>query len=109
MEILVYVLGLALVASGIWVGRILFGHYVLAEHPSRFPRMAGILGLSVDGLRDSDVGMHVPTAERLCLACKDTDVCDEWLASGGDPDEAPDFCPNAGYLHLARRPLDTLD
>lgn len=109
MEILVFLLGLALVASAFWIGRIMIGHYGLADHPVRFPRMAGILGLSVDELRDSDIGLHLPTAERLCLACKDTEACDAWLAKGGHPDEAPVFCPNAGYLSLARRPLDTLD
>lgn len=109
MDILVFLLVLALLASSVWLGSVLFSHYALAEHPARFPRMAGILGFSIEGLRDSDVGMHLPTAERLCLACKDTEACDRWLASGGDPKEAPEFCPNAGYLNLARRPLDTLD
>jgi len=109
MDILVFLLVLALIASGIWVARVAAGHYALAEHPERFPRMARILGFSMDGLRNSDVGLHLPTAERLCLVCRNTEACDAWLTAGGNPDEAPEFCPNAGYLHLARRPLDTLD
>lgn len=109
MDILGFLMGLAVLAGGIWIARVALGHYALADHPERFPRMARILGLSMDGLRDSDVALHLPTAERLCLACKNTEACDAWLASGGNPDDAPEFCPNAGYLHLARRPLDTLD
>lgn len=109
MDMLVFLVGLAIVASALWVARVAYGHYALDDHPARFARMAGIVGMPVGRLRDSAVGLHLPTAERLCLVCRHTEECDAWMAAGANPSEAPEFCPNAGYLQLARRPLDTLD
>lgn len=109
MDILVFAFALALLAAAIWVGGVLVNHWTVAGHPERFSRMTGILGYSVDGLRDTQLGLHVPTAERLCLACRNANACDAWLASDARRDEAPEFCPNAGFLQLARQPLVTYD
>ena len=36
-------------------------------------------------------------ATRRCVACKNTDECDDWLRSGRR-DGVSDFCPNAGFI-----------
>ncbi len=109
MEIMALVFAAALLVVAAWTARVLFSHYRLKEHPARFPKMADRLGLTLYDIRYSDVALHLPTAERLCLVCSSTKECDAWLAMGKAAPAVPAFCPNAGYLHLLHRPHDTPD
>lgn len=68
----------------------------------QFPRMAGKLGISVSDMEDSEYGMHLQTADRLCGLCEDKAACEDWLASHDAATEPPEFCANAGYFRLAR-------
>ncbi|MBI3708593.1 MAG: hypothetical protein HY246_13095 [Proteobacteria bacterium] len=45
--------------------------------------------------------------ERQCLVCAAQRRCRHWLASGGNPDEYREFCPNAEMLDLLRSPSRT--
>lgn len=107
MEITAVLFGAVLLVVAVWSAWVLISHYRVREHPERFPEMAGRLGLSLDDIRYSDVALHLPTAERLCLVCNSTEECDEWLAIGVGSPCAPRFCPNAGYLSLLRQPRHT--
>ena len=61
-------------------------------------RMGGKIdrqGADKGALVRADGGDLVGNAFRRCLDCMTLDECLPWLAQEGDPEETPDFCPNA--------------
>ncbi len=76
--------------------------YMPSGKAIQFPKMARNLGISIDDIADSRLGIHLQTADYLCGVCEDKQSCEVWLASHESADEAPNFCANAAYLHLAR-------
>ena len=68
----------------------------------RLSRMANTIGVSVDDIAETNLAIHLPTADRLCAVCDDKAACDAWLATHASAAEAPDFCANAAYLRLAQ-------
>jgi hypothetical protein len=76
--------------------------YVPSGRAQQFPRMARMLGISVNEIADSNLGLHLQTADHVCGVCEDKKACEEWLASHESAADAPAFCANAAYLHLAK-------
>jgi hypothetical protein len=76
--------------------------YAPSGRATQFPRMANTIGVSVDGIAESNLAIHLPTADRLCAVCEDKAACDDWLATRASAAEAPEFCANAAYLRLAQ-------
>jgi len=76
--------------------------YTPSGRAVQFPRMAENLGVSIDDIGESNLCIHLPTADRLCAVCEDKEACDAWLSTHESAAEAPDFCANAAYLRLAR-------
>jgi hypothetical protein len=109
MELYTAAMALVLIAVGVWTAREVMKHYRPVATPGRFPRMVERLGLSIDDIIDSDLAYHMPTAQRLCLLCENAEECDSWLYAGQEANEAPRFCPNAAYLHLARHPSGAIE
>jgi len=109
MELYVAAGGLVLLAYGAWTAREVLSHFKPVSGPVRFPRMVERLGMSVDEIAESDIAYHVPTAQRVCQLCDHVSECDQLLCSGKALEEAPGFCPNAAYLHLAKHPVGAVD
>jgi len=86
----------------LWGLAVVLRPYIPSGRARQFPGMAKVLGVPVDDIADSRFGMHLQTADFLCGACEDKQACETWLASRESADEAPPFCANAAYLHLAR-------
>lgn len=103
MENHVIALGAGFVLLLLWVTSEIIKHYRNAGEPVRFPKMVRRLGLSMQRIGDSEIAIHLPTAARLCLKCRDKKECDTWLAECENAAEPPKFCVNSGYLRLARR------
>ena len=76
--------------------------YTPSGRAVQFPRMAENIGVSVEDIADSNLAIHLPTADRLCTVCQDKEACNAWLADHSSAAEAPEFCANAAYLRLAR-------
>ena len=90
----------ALILWGLWIA---LRPYRPSEQAAQFLRMAKRVGASVANIGESNLGLHLPAADRLCTVCKQKEACDAWLASHEAAAQPPDFCPNAAYLRLARR------
>ncbi len=103
MEIVVLVFGLAYLGLMLWGLSLAVKRYLPAGRALLFPRMAERVGVSVEGIADSGLAMHLPTAGRICTVCKSKDQCAHWLEGGESAAEAPEFCPNRAYLGLARQ------
>lgn len=101
--------GLVVLATVAWVVCAANGRGGEADCLSRLQRMAKRVGISPAELHDSAVGPLLPTVEALCVDCGHVDECDEWLHAHAVATAVPQFCRNAGYLWLARQPLDTRD
>lgn len=107
MDFIAILFGVIVAAVIIWTAIVLWRHYAAAGRPVRLPRMLARLGLSVEGIADSELAEHLPTAARQCSICGSAAECDHLLASEADLDRPPDFCPNASYIRLAKRTTRT--
>lgn len=92
----------AYVALILWGLAVFPQPYIPSGRARQFPRMAKILGVSIDNIADSNLGMHLQTADHLCEIFEGKEACEEWQASHESSAEAPAFCANAAYLHLAQ-------
>lgn len=109
MEIYSIAGGFVLLAFGAWTAREIFRQFQPAGQPVRFSRMVERLGMSVDEIIDSDLAYHLPTAQRLCMRCEKVADCDKVLCARDELKDAPAFCPNSAYLHLAKHPAGAVD
>ena len=107
MEILgTYLLRIAVAAAVavvvFWGVLVILRHYWMEGRPARLVSMFRRLGLSADDVAETDLGIHLPTASRLCQSCTNEQACDEWLAQRTQSTGPPRFCPNGRYLRLAK-------
>lgn len=82
--------------------RMCLGHYWMDSRPARLRSMFRRLGLSANDVAESEFGIHMPTASRVCQSCKSVQACDEWLAQQARSAGPPRFCPNGQFLRLAK-------
>lgn len=107
MDFTIIVFGAVAVALMVWTAVVLVRHYAALDRPVRLPRLLARLGLSVEGIANSELAEHLPSAARLCLLCGSADECEHLLAAETELAEPPDFCPNANYIRLAKRTART--
>ena len=72
----------------------------IEKHAVLVGRMSDTLGVDLVGA-SMDGGAPETTLRTAiygCMGCKETDACEEWLASHETASEAPDYCRNKRLL-----------
>lgn len=90
----------ALLALAVVAGRALWVIWrgaMIQERPLLMHRMLKRQGVSIDGVEDYAALEQACRAARRCVACRDVELCKEWLDAGKTQGYEA-FCPNCEFI-----------
>lgn len=83
----------------------------ISRHADLFEAMANKLGVRDKIFELNGAPSVYRRANMRCLSCGNADACSEWLESGAEASEAPDYCRNktlfARLERLSHSPVGT--
>jgi N-acyl-L-homoserine lactone synthetase len=101
--VLVFAGALALFAAAVRYSWQFAAGAMAVQGSPRFGRVLQRLGVDLAAVKDERTLREAAISVRRCLACRDQEACDAWLADG-ERNGYPPRCPNEAFLRSLSRP-----